>query len=140
VSAGVFDDVIEVHAIGRSGRRYTQDEVAAAQAAPPDDAAAREIVDDVAAVATLTPDERARLFETLFDDCPLCREARARGEAPIVLDPGDVLAALPENDRARIDAWIASLPHDRAARAPRPAEPWAGRRPRRRRNRHRGRR
>lgn len=84
-------------ALGKGGRRYTMQEIDAAEraAAGGDPAAAALLLD----VDHGVDDQGARLsfeqvmarHEQLIHDCPECQAARARGEQPIRWRPDDVL-------------------------------------------------
>jgi hypothetical protein len=121
----ILDDLTgEVAIVGKNGRSYRFDEIAAAE-----EAAERGDVDAAATLAAVDhgrddrgrpitdPREHARaMLEQMMHDCPLCRDERARtGRPPEVIASGFV-------DADEDPAW------------------WHGRRSRRRRRRHRGRR
>ena len=75
----------EVQAQGRSGRRYSPEEIARAEARGESDPHARAVLDDLVYEGAIDP-------AALLHDCPECRAAAARGEQPLLLS-GDALEA-----------------------------------------------
>lgn len=81
------------HIRGRDGRDYTTQEVEAAkQRAALGDLEAAALLDNVE--LGKTDEEAAANNQMLFDNCPECQAARARGEQPITYTAEDISRVL----------------------------------------------
>lgn len=103
---------------GTDGRTYTEAELVAAETN-----AARGDADAIAILAAIkqpppaSREEAQARLEAEMHDCPLCQEARAHGDEPVIVSSADA---------AELHGWMSQ--YRREQEPPRPTNWWHGRR------------